>query len=224
MLRVVQITQHHGLPGLVGKCLHMAATRQLQHPGRRRGLIQANAIGHRHDRIIQAMEQQLGHAGQLRHGVDRTVSVGHQPRQGHLKRPCYPGRTQGELSYVTITGGHTVQYQRLELRLALRVRCQVMHGECATQALAQHNQRPSLGFRRLVDPVERRINVLVDRRQRRLAFRQTIPAIVQQQHLIALLRQPPTAPRCHARLPPLPCKCSTVPLTGTPDLAGSHQA
>eukprot|EP01034_Spumella_vulgaris_P046501 gene46501-57983_t len=36
MLRIVKIAQHYGLPGLVGKGLHMPTPGQLQHPWRRR--------------------------------------------------------------------------------------------------------------------------------------------------------------------------------------------
>ncbi|MNF93866.1 hypothetical protein D3C84_765570 [compost metagenome] len=74
---------------------------------------------------------------------------------------------------------------------------EVVDSHRTAKALAEQDQRLALDLGGLVEPFERRIDVLIDRRQARFAFGQAITAIVHQQHLIALFRQPPTPAQMH---------------------------
>ncbi|MNF58575.1 hypothetical protein D3C84_401370 [compost metagenome] len=75
-----------------------------------------------------------------------------------------------------------------------------MHGHRATETLAEQDQRLALNLRRLVQPGERRIDVLVDRRQAGFAFGQAVTAIVHKQHLVTIFRQPETAAKVHGQV------------------------
>ncbi len=99
-----------------------------------------------------------------------------------------------------ITGRHAIQHQGLELFLPLRVLRQPMHRHRAAQTLPEQHQRFAFDLGRVVEPGERGVDVLVDRRQARLAFGQTVAAIVDQQDLIAVLRQPPAAAQMHRQI------------------------
>ncbi|MNP68109.1 hypothetical protein D3C76_1640170 [compost metagenome] len=84
MLRIIQKPQHDLAPRLVSEGLHVPATGQLQDPGRRRSLIQADAIGKRHERIVDALVEQFRCIAQAIDGMDGTVAVRYQPGQRHL--------------------------------------------------------------------------------------------------------------------------------------------
>ncbi len=77
----------------------------------------------------------------------------------------------------------------------MRVLRQVMHCQRAANALPQHHERLALYSRRCVQPVESRLNILIDRRQTGLALRLAVAAIVDHQDLITLLGQPPASPQ-----------------------------
>ncbi len=68
-----------------------------------------------------------------------------------------------------------------------------MHRQRPTNALPQDHKGFALHLRGSVQPVESGLNILIDRRQTRLALRLAIASIIQHQHLIALLWQPPDA-------------------------------
>ncbi|MCY1441491.1 hypothetical protein D9M71_578090 [compost metagenome] len=70
---------------------------------------------------------------------------------------------------------------------------EVMHRQGAADALAEHYPRLAPNLGRLVEPGERGVDVLVKRGQAGRALGTAVAAIVQQQHLVALGRQPPTA-------------------------------
>jgi len=190
VLRVIQVSQHYLAPGRVGKRLYMAATGQLQHLGRWRSLVQAQTIGKRHDGIIQTVEDQHRRVAHVRHRVKRTVGIRYQPGQRHLQRPGQPGGAQGKLPHFAVTGRHAIEHQGRDALPLLRVLTQIMNTHRAAQALPQHNQRQSLGLRLMLQPVKSGIDVLVHLRQPRRPLGQAITAIVEHQHLIALLRQP----------------------------------
>ena len=168
----------------------MAATGQLQHLGRWRSLVQAQAIGKRHDGIIEAVEDQHRRVAHVRYRVKSTVGIRYQPGQRHLQRPGQPGRAQGKLPHFAVTGRHAIEHHRLDSRALLRVLAQVVDAHGAAQALPQHNQRQAPGLRLVLQPVEGGVDVLIHRRQPRRTLGQAITAIVEHQHLIALLRQP----------------------------------
>ncbi len=112
--------------------------------------------------------------------------------------------TQRKLADTAVTGGHAVEDERLELLLSFGVLDQVVHCHRATETLTEQDQWFSSNLWRFVQPLERGIDILVNRRQAWLAFRQSVTAIVDQQDLITLLRQPVTAPKCIGKLPPFP--------------------
>ncbi|MNS44357.1 hypothetical protein D3C72_767990 [compost metagenome] len=77
---------------------------------------------------------------------------------------------------------------------------EVVNGHRPAKALPEQDQRLTLDLGRLVEPFECSVDVLVDRRQTRFAFGQTVAAIVHQQHLITFFRQPPTSAQMHRQI------------------------
>lgn len=68
-----------------------------------------------------------------------------------------------------------------------------MHRQRPTNALTRDHKGFALHLRGSVQPVESGLNILIDRRQARLALRLAIASVIQHQYLIALLWQPPDA-------------------------------
>ncbi|MNN29945.1 hypothetical protein D3C81_1435710 [compost metagenome] len=190
MAGVIKKTQHHLAPDRVGKGLHMAASSQLQHPWRRCVLVQADAVVHWYQGVVDAMEEQFGWAAQALDRTDRAVTIGYQPGQWHLQGPGQPRCTQRKAPDITVTGRHTIEHQGAEALALLGVGCQVVDGHCPAQALPQQYQGFALDFRGLVEPCHGRCDVIVDLWQAGLALGQAIAPVIDHQHLIALLRQP----------------------------------
>ncbi|MOA31629.1 hypothetical protein D3C78_1527970 [compost metagenome] len=84
--------------------------------------------------------------------------------------------------------------------LPFRVLDQIVYGHRATEALAEKDQWLAFDLRRLVEPFEGRVDVLIDRRQARFTFGQAITAIVHKQHLVTIFRQPKAAAEVHGQV------------------------
>ncbi|MNN51367.1 hypothetical protein D3C81_1659990 [compost metagenome] len=114
----------------------MPAPGQLQNPWRRRSLIQADAVGKGHERVVDALEEQFRRFTQAIDGVDGTVAVRYQPGQRHLQRP-EPGCTHGIAADISVAGRHAIEHHRLEALTLFGVLGQVIDGQCPAEALAQ---------------------------------------------------------------------------------------
>ncbi|MNG30546.1 hypothetical protein D3C84_1161810 [compost metagenome] len=83
------------------------------------------------------------------------------------------------MGHFAVAGGHAVQHQRPELLAPSRVFGKIMHRQRAADALPQQHDRLALDLRRLVEPGEGGLDILVDRRQAGRAFGAAIATVIQ---------------------------------------------
>lgn len=100
---------------------------------------------------------------------------------------------------------------------------QVVNGHGAAEALAQQHQGLALDLRGVVQPIHGRLDVLVNRRQARLALGEAIAAIVDHQHLVALLWKPIAAAQMPGQVAAIAMQVQYRALDLDPGLTGIHQ-